>query len=429
MRIVVPIAVTDAIGGGFDVITNGTFGADTDWTKGAGWTIGSGTANASAGATSEISQTAIFRVGGTFNYSFDVSGRTAGGVTPIIGGVTGSQETTNGTFTGSIVAGGSDLLVAIEKDAAFDGSIDNFIVTQEFSNVTDSARAEWSVGTGYSINDPIKVSFEIDGTTPITPREFTAATAHSGQYPPNFADTTIPVPATPDWTEDEATNRFKMFDQLNGSQTENADSVDVVVTPLEIINSVAALNIFANTLQVIVTDPSEGVVYDRTVELISNSGIIDWHAYYFTPIQRQTDVVLTDLPSYSQASTAAILAESGTTVKVGVLVFGSQKFIGTTDYGTSIGIINYSVKTEDANGNFVITKRTFSKRADYVITLETGTVADIQNFLTSILDTPAVWIGDEDFGSTLIYGYYRDFDIFLSGPQVSDGTIIVEGLA
>lgn len=36
--------------------------------------------------------------------------------------------------------------------------------------------------------------------------------------------------------------------------------------------------------------------------------------------------------------------------------------------------------------------------------------------------------GAEGYESTVLFGYYRDFSISISGPSVSDATITVEGL-
>lgn len=43
---------------GGDIINNGAFAADTDWTKGTGWTIGSGVATKAAGTASQLLNTA-----------------------------------------------------------------------------------------------------------------------------------------------------------------------------------------------------------------------------------------------------------------------------------------------------------------------------------------------------------------------------------
>lgn len=233
------------------------------------------------------------------------------------------------------------------------------------------------------------------------------------------------------WLDTGPTNRWAMFDDGNSTQSIEANEIDVDIDPGEIINAVALINIVATEAQVVMTDPGpggEGVVYDKTVNLIDNSGIQDWHAYYFTPIERKTDLVLLDLPSYSAATIQVTLTATSSDVKIGSLVLGYQSEIGITDHGTSIGIKDYSRKETDSFGNFVVLKRSFSKRADYAVTVRTNRVAYIQNYLSRLRSLPAVWIGNESFGSTIIFGYYRDFDIILSSPQISDCNIVVEGL-
>jgi len=64
---------------GPELVTNGTFDSDTDWTKAAGWTISGGTANFSSGAIfNSIYQTITTVAGLTYKLSFDCSARTTG---------------------------------------------------------------------------------------------------------------------------------------------------------------------------------------------------------------------------------------------------------------------------------------------------------------------------------------------------------------
>lgn len=230
------------------------------------------------------------------------------------------------------------------------------------------------------------------------------------------------------WIEIGPTNRWAMFDQKNGTQSVRADLIDVTVTPGAIVNGVALLNMSGNQVQVTMTDPIDGLVYDKTINLVDDSGIQDWYAYYFTPIAYTTDVVLTDLPAYSAADLRVQLTETGAGVALGTFAVGFQVELGITDYGTGIGIRDYSRKEVDVFGNFIILERSFSKRANYAVTIQTNKVAFVQNFLSSIRSTPSVWIGNKDFGSTVVYGYYRDFDIVLSSFQISACNIVVEGL-
>ena len=299
-------------------------------------------------------------------------------------------------------------MIVIEPILVTDATLDS-------SNVPENDNPEWAPGT-FTLGQVVMVAT----STPDIHRNYEVVVASTTENP---ATTT-----TADWLNLGATNRWAMFDTFNNTQTTNPDSVEVAITMGTLINGVAVLNVNAATVQVIAVDPVEGEVYNRTINLTSASGINNWYDYYFTPIQRLTDAVFLDLPAFPAATITVIAAEIGETVAVGVLAVGVQKSLGVTDHGTGISIIDFSRKEVDAFGNFIIVQRSFSKRADYIVTVETSLVADVQNFLSSIRATPVIWIGNEDFGSTIIYGYYRDFDIVLSSPTISDCNIVVEGL-
>lgn len=290
------------------------------------------------------------------------------------------------------------------------------------SNVAENDNPLWSAVANYNVGDLAMV------TTPNIHKNYEALTVNINKYPPDNANTTVPTPATPDWLDLGATNRWAMFDQFNGSQTTNANTIDVEVTPNQVFNSLALLNLFATSVQVIVTDPIEGIVYDKTFSLISDSGINDWYAYYFTPIERNVDLVLLDLPNYPSATIRVIITEDGGNAAVGVMAIGAQVVLGTTTYGTSASIKDYSRKETDQFGNFTIVPRAFSKRADYAVTINTSRADFVNNYLTSIRTKPVVWVGNSEFGSTVIYGYYRDYDITLSAFQISALALTVEGL-
>ena len=53
----------------------------------------------------------------------------------------------------------------------------------------------------------------------------------------------------------------------------------------------------------------------------------------------------------------------------------------------------------------------------------------MQNTLANFRATPIVYIGSEDEAfATIVYGFYRRFDITLEGPAYSFAAIEVEGL-
>lgn len=236
------------------------------------------------------------------------------------------------------------------------------------------------------------------------------------------------VASPPTWLDIGATNRFKMFDQIISTQTIYTAEIDVDVTPGTIINAAAFFGLSGNSITLTMTDPIEGVVYTETRDLQDNSLIIDWYSYFFENIAFLPDMVFLNLPAYGSAMLTAVIDGGAGDAKVGEVVIGKQRKLGVSNFGTSVSIIDYSVKSTDAFGNTIITQRAYSKRADYDVTVETNSVAAVQKALADIRTTPTVFIGDENRSETAVYGFYKQFNIVLSTPSISDCSIEVEGL-
>lgn len=109
---------------GATVVTNGGFDTDSDWSKGTGWTIGSGVASKAAGTGSDLTQAAILTTGQSYKLVFTVSNYSAGTLTAKLGSSGASLAiTANGTYTLDGVANGADLIFT--ADASFAGDVDD----------------------------------------------------------------------------------------------------------------------------------------------------------------------------------------------------------------------------------------------------------------------------------------------------------------
>jgi hypothetical protein len=223
-------------------------------------------------------------------------------------------------------------------------------------------------------------------------------------------------------------NRWKMFDTSITSQTQNADTIDVSILGDGRIDSVALLNVNAASVNVIMTDSIDGEVYNETYSLVADSGINDWYAYFFEPIIRLSDFSITDMPPYANATIDVVLSDTGNTVYCGGLVLGLSANIGQTQYGLGLGITDYSVKTQDAFGNYTILERAFRKTADATLFVDNTFVDQLQTMLASYRSTPIVWLGTDSFGASIIYGFYKEFFININYPESSLCTISIEGL-
>lgn len=232
----------------------------------------------------------------------------------------------------------------------------------------------------------------------------------------------------PTWLDLGADNRYKMFDQVINTQTSRSGTIEVTITPGEIVNAVAMFKLSANEVTVEVDDPVEGVVYSETKSLLDNTFVTDWYSYFFEAISLREDVVFDDLPSYGTADVNVVIDAGAGTAKCGEFVIGRQRNLGLSNFGTSISIIDYSIKSTDSFGNTVIVPRPYSKRAEYDVTVETNSISAVQKALADIRTTPTVFIGDGNRPETVVYGYYKQFQIVLSTPSISSCSLEVEGL-
>lgn len=268
----------------------------------------------------------------------------------------------------------------------------------------------WSSSTSYAVGDQVTYAQHI----------WTAAVANT-----NIAPGTVTTPAT--WTDLGADNRWRMFDDVIGSQSTNPGTVQVTVQPGTVVNSVALFNLSGLTAHIVMTDPIEGVVYDRTVSL-RDAGVTNWYDYFFAPIGEKTDIVLTDLPTYGTASITLTVDAGSGTAAVGSFIIGTVIQLGCTQWGVSGGITDFSRKVRDEFGNFTIVERSFAKERSFNVVVETSQMASLERTLAALRAKPVVWVGDDDYEFTLVVGFYRDFTFVMQFKNTSQLSLNIEGV-
>lgn len=284
------------------------------------------------------------------------------------------------------------------------------------SNVAETDYAAWSIATTYALGDR---RIYVVGDNHWVVESLQAANV--GHTPTGLATDTW-------WLKISNTNRWKMFDQSVSSQTTNTSSISTTHTTVGRTDSVALLNIDAATARIIVTDSVDGVVYDQTSSLISDSGITDWYAYFFEPIVRITDKVVTDLPKYNNPTIQIILTDTGNTVKCGACILGISQTLGATQYGMTLGVTDYSVKQQDDFGNYSILERAFRRVSEMTLLVNNNFINQLQQKLSLLRATPIVYIGADDYSASIVYGFYKDFSINVAYSSNSICNLSLEGL-
>ena len=281
------------------------------------------------------------------------------------------------------------------------------------SNIPEDEYPAWVSGTSYTALD--KVIYEHK----IYERIVTGA------------GTTTPDLDQVNWLDDGYTNRYRMFDNIISNVSSRMGGIEFTLTPSQIVNGIALLNVNASTVRVVMNDPIEGVVYDRTKELRSSSNVIDYYSYFFAPLINLGDLdtaIFLDLPNKPTATITVYVSSGVGLVEVAEVVYGVQSIVGRTNYGTAIGITSYSRKDTDEFGKVTVVKRKNSKYADYDIDIDNTNLAFVQRLFQDIDSVPCVFIGNPEMEELIVYGFYKDFKATISFPTVSKCTLRVEGL-
>lgn len=231
------------------------------------------------------------------------------------------------------------------------------------------------------------------------------------------------------WVKLYDVNRWRMFDNSSTSQTENADSIDVTFTITEAVNALALFNLDAASVEVTVTDINNVEVYNHNEDLQKTDNIYDAWTYFFEPIVKRRDLVLSDLPIYYLANFRVQINNVGSVAKCGVCAIGRLNSAGFTEYGMKTGIRDYSVKATDEFGNTTLVERKFKKTMSVTSEINSSAQDGLMSNLVDLRATPCVYIGADKFTSSYIYGFFSDFYVVAQYPTKSIINIEIEGLA
>lgn len=262
-------------------------------------------------------------------------------------------------------------------------------------------RAWASVESGFNWNEI--ATYEIEGNVTPYHRVYECLVNNTGYFPPANAVK---------WLDTGATNRWRVFDGAIQVQTSRADSIQYVLSPGS-IDSVAFFNLDADSVTILLTNGGS-TVYDTTITL-----------------NGATNTARLNIPSgYTAGVLTLTITKTGSTAKCGEIVVGLKYNAGTTlaDSPPEVGKVDYSYKEVDDFGDYYIVEGAYSQTGDFDVLISMADVDNVVEELASVRATPVVYVGDENYASSIVYGFYKDFSFSFNEPDTVIYHIYVVGL-
>ena len=120
------------LAGATELVTNGGFDTDTDWTKGTGWSISGGVASA-GGTAGSLTQAISFSETFLYEVTYTVTSITSGNIKVQFQGgsaVVGTLRASSGTYTELLTAGsGNNTVAFVSGGTTPDATIDTVSYT------------------------------------------------------------------------------------------------------------------------------------------------------------------------------------------------------------------------------------------------------------------------------------------------------------
>ena len=288
------------------------------------------------------------------------------------------------------------------------------------STIPETDYPAWNAATSYTVGT--KVMRAVSGVH----RNFENLISGVNATLPELAT----AGATPRWLDLGATNRWAMFDNKIGTLSSVSTDLTQVLIPGS-VSGLAALGLTGRALLVQVKDVVGGnIVYSKSIGL-DGTIITSFYDWFFEDYQQLSDVTLTDLPSqYTSPEVTFTLSATAGTVSCGTFSVGKVYTLGLSQYGATVGIISYSVKSTDVFGNTTVVKRQNSKRNNLKLMTDKALFNRTYKLLADLDSVPCVYIGAEALGyePLIVYGFWKDFSIDVSYPTMNLTNIEIEGL-
>jgi len=282
------------------------------------------------------------------------------------------------------------------------------------STLAEDEHAAWNSGTTYAAEDRVIYAHKVYESLQASNTNKTPGATASALW----------------WIEVGPSNRWAMFDGSVSTASEDTTDIEVVITPGAVVDAVAIIAGIGSTVRVQMHDGATSV-YDQTQSLDSTP-IEDWESYFFADQVLAGELLFSGLPRYfGGVITVTIEATSSAIASVGALLLGRLHSIGDTAPNASAGITDYSRKETDTFGTTSLLQRSYAKRSQQRMVMETDDLRRVQALLSGLRATPAAWIGDDDtarFAPLAIFGWFRSFSIDIPGPVTSYCTLEIEGL-
>lgn len=265
------------------------------------------------------------------------------------------------------------------------------------SNITETVPL-YNSGTAYTVGQRVRMD---------TTRQIYEALAASTNKQPDLNMTGTGAV----WGKVGASNRFALLDAVNSTVTTQAEMIDITLSPGK-FDSLYLGGLSAKSVDVYVS--VDGVVLRERHYPLLVDNVFSWSEWLNEPIIRETDLVVSDLAGYGNATVRVVINQPGNVAACGTLVVGRSRVLGRVQWNAGARHKSNSSFKDNGFGAVELLKRRAVRKIQAQIFAPNALFDEVSRLMAEYDGTNLLWSFSEEFKTLNVFGYKDDFDATLS---------------
>lgn len=232
------------------------------------------------------------------------------------------------------------------------------------------------------------------------------------RFPPDHVDDEQPA-----WQLVRPLNIWSMLNAVPDQRTRNRDEIFVKIQPNARVNAIGLHGVEANTVVVKVFDSVGTLVEERTVDLVYGTRVDP--VTLVTEYDTYTETVISSLPEHPAGTIEVQLLRPSGWVFCETMTFGEYKELGITKPNLSVSAIDTSLKQISSLGLVSVQKKDIGRSIRSSLTVPWEQIDYSHRTLSDLRATPVTWASTGPVPLSIVYGMYRDFELWLESSALA----------
>lgn len=228
------------------------------------------------------------------------------------------------------------------------------------------------------------------------------------------------------WLELGPSNKWAMFDNQIDTQTVKPEVIEVEIALTGRMDTLGLLNVDAGMVNITLMN-GETEIYNQDFTMVNYAGIANYWDHFFEPVTRKRTLYVQDLPIITGLTLIVTITNSGGNAAVGHMVFGRGRDLGNTQYGATLGYLDFSnIELDSDFGTRAVVLRGFKKQGDFDVWIQEAYVDQVYDIVTSYQGVPTLITATDQYSAAIYFGLITSAKINIAYKLYSVMRISVE---